>query len=152
MTAGGVHGRAHGTGGLGGVGGGSGRRTGGWSGDWPSCGRACSSAPSTDTRTSWRAGRGDVGRDAVGHGQESELQAVRGVRRGVEHGDCEAPRVERVGELQHRVDVALERQREHQDAAPSHHQVEQHHPADVQKLMSETRTPRPYPLLAADSQ
>ena len=66
------------------------------------------------------AGRGDAGGDAVGHGHEPELRTAPGVRRveaRVVHGDGEPPRVERVGQLQHRVDVALERQREHQDAA-----------------------------------
>ena len=66
------------------------------------------------------AGRGDAGGDIVEHGHEPELRAARGVRGvegHVEHGDGEPPRVERVGQLQHRVDVALERQREKQHAA-----------------------------------
>jgi len=64
-------------------------------------------------------GRRDVGRDAVGDRHELELPVARGVRRveaRVEHGHREPPRVQHVAQLQHRVDVALERQREHQDA------------------------------------
>lgn len=56
-------------------------------------------------------GRGDVGGDAVVHGHELELRpapVVRRVEPRVEHGDGEPPGVERVGELEHRVDVALE--------------------------------------------
>ena len=71
--------------------------------------------------------RGDVGRDAVGHLGERELRVARRVDRveaGVEHGDGQlaaaaaTAAVERAGALQHRVDVALERKREHQHPAP----------------------------------
>jgi hypothetical protein len=44
-------------------------------------------------------------------------RGVRRVERRVEDGDGEPPRVERAGELQHRADVALERQREQNDAS-----------------------------------
>ena len=43
-------------------------------------------------------------------------RGVRGVEGRVEDGDGKPPRVERAGELQHRVDVALERQRKQRDA------------------------------------
>ena len=66
--------------------------------------------------------RGDVGRDAVGDLDDRELRVARRVERveaGVEHGDAQAAAaVERAGQLQHRVGVALERQREHQHPAP----------------------------------
>ena len=66
-------------------------------------------------------GAGGAGglRDGVGHRDEGEARVARGVRRverRVEDGDCEPPRAERAGQLQHRADVALERQREQRDA------------------------------------
>jgi hypothetical protein len=65
---------------------------------------------------------GHVGRDGVRHLDEGEPRVPRRVRRvegRVEDGYGEPARVERAGELQHRADVALERQREQRDAGGS---------------------------------
>jgi hypothetical protein len=66
---------------------------------------------------------GAEGRDLVGErrlvdGDEGELRVARGVggvEAGVEDRHGEAPRMEQLGELEHRTDVALERQREQHD-------------------------------------
>jgi len=60
-------------------------------------------------------------RDDVRHGDEGDpgrvARGVRRVERRVEDGDGEPPRVQRAGEVQHRAEVALERQWAQHDAS-----------------------------------
>jgi len=80
------------------------------------------SGPGQELRDDVGAGGGDLGGERLVDGDEGELvgrvaRGVGGVEAGVaedRHG--EPPRMEQRGELEHRTDVALERQREQHDA------------------------------------
>ena len=92
-----------------------------------SCSSAAASACSSDVEAE------DLGhglRDGVRHVDEGEPRVARGVRRverRVKDRDGEPPRVERAGQLQHRADVALERQREQHHARPPARTVRSSH-------------------------
>jgi len=84
-----------------------------------SCSSAAASACSSDVEAEDLGDAVGGGRhglqDGVRHVDEGEPRVARGVRRverRVKDRDGEPPRVERAGQLQHRADVALERQRE----------------------------------------